>query len=108
MKRDSSFANCCSAMKTSSLAKNDDRGYSTASAMRRTSMGCFLEDQWSCPSATGVPLPMIKNAAVKTRNGTRNCCIPSAALELKESTCVLANLHFCATHPQHYIDFEGK
>src|SRR6185369_14144982 len=40
-KRDSFLASSCSAMRTSSLAKNEVRGYAISTAINRTSIGSF-------------------------------------------------------------------
>jgi len=69
MKRDSSLPISCSAMKTSSLAKNDVRGSDNASAMSRTSIGCFLVGVQGSPSAAVAPL-LTTNIAVSTRTET--------------------------------------
>src|SRR5258708_24814074 len=59
-------------MKTSSLPKKDDRGYATANAIRRTSIGsCHDDVQRSCASATGVPLNRTNKIPARQRNGMR-------------------------------------
>src|SRR5579864_467346 len=72
MKRDSSFPSSCSAMNTSSLAKKEDRGYITARAISRTSIGSFRDDQCSCPSAVGIPLMNTKSTPAKIKYEIRD------------------------------------
>src|SRR6201981_1233781 len=70
MKRDSSLPISCSAIKTSSLAKNDVRGSVNASAMRRTWIGCFLLGVQGSPSAAGAPLLTTRIAASRKTETT--------------------------------------
>src|SRR5436309_11321450 len=72
MNLDSSLLNSCSATKTSSLAKTEDRGYASASAISRTSISCFRwRDHRNCPSAAGISLNSRNTTPAALRNGMR-------------------------------------
>src|SRR5579864_2309838 len=109
MKRDSSFPSSCSAMKTSSLAKKEDRGYITASAINRTSIGSFRDDQCSCPSAAGVPLMNTKSTPANTKYVMRDAFMNAPGASTRKGTR-LGTCNFASevTQRQHYTEIRRK
>src|SRR5260370_12412493 len=64
--------NSGSAMRLSSWAKKDARGYPSASATSGTSIGSLRSAGQDSPSAAGIPLTAINITAIKTKTNIRN------------------------------------